>query len=66
VGDHGPVVLDIVETLEALGVDPRVTGGWGIDALAGRQTRDHRDLDLAVRAEAVDASVDALVIKGYR
>ena len=25
-----------------------IAGGWGVDALVGRQTRIHRDLDLAV------------------
>ena len=28
----------------------RMGGGWGVDALAGRQTRPHADLDLAVEA----------------
>ena len=23
-----------------------LAGGWGVDALAGRQTRSHRDLDV--------------------
>lgn len=28
-------------------------GGWGIDALLGRQTRDHKDLDLLVKVDDV-------------
>ena len=62
-GPH--VVHAVVETLEALGADPRVVGGWGIDALVGTQSREHRDLDLAIRADALDASLNALTSKGY-
>jgi lincosamide nucleotidyltransferase A/C/D/E len=49
-------VEDVVEVLTALdagGVDYWVGGGWGIDALLGRQTREHRDLDLGVRLDDV-------------
>jgi lincosamide nucleotidyltransferase A/C/D/E len=60
------VVHEVVESLEALGADPRIVGGWGIDALAGTQSREHRDLDLAIRADALDASLNALTSKGYR
>jgi lincosamide nucleotidyltransferase A/C/D/E len=31
-----------------------VEGGWGVDALLGKQTRDHDDLDLGVRMEDVE------------
>jgi lincosamide nucleotidyltransferase A/C/D/E len=46
-------MADVVEVLDALdeaGVRHWVGGGWGVAALAGRQTREHRDLDLAVDA----------------
>ena len=33
---------------EAADVRAWVEGGWGVDALMGRQTRDHDDVDLAV------------------
>ena len=49
-------VEDVVEVLAALdadGIDYWVDGGWGIDALLGRQTREHRDLDLGVRLDDV-------------
>jgi lincosamide nucleotidyltransferase A/C/D/E len=43
----------ILGTLRAAGVPAWVVGGWGVDALVGRATRRHRDLDLLVdRAEA--------------
>jgi len=59
------VVHEILDMLEAVGADPRIAGGWGIDALTGAQSREHRDLDLAIRADALDDSLAALASKGY-
>ncbi|MFB9378308.1 nucleotidyltransferase domain-containing protein [Kineococcus gynurae] len=42
-----------------------VAGGWGVDALVGRVTRPHRDLDLLVRAEDERAVLAALDGLGY-
>jgi len=42
-------VVEIVSGLEAAGVTVWVDGGWCVDALVGRQVRDHEDLDIAVR-----------------
>jgi lincosamide nucleotidyltransferase A/C/D/E len=59
----GADVLETVDALSRAGVRCWLAGGWGIDALAGRQTRPHRDLDLlideadAARAEATLAAV---------
>jgi lincosamide nucleotidyltransferase A/C/D/E len=43
-----------------------VAGGWGVDALMGRQTRRHRDLDMIVGANQreVDAMIAALADLG--
>jgi len=40
--------LEILTTLRSHGVTVSVDGGWGVDALVGRQTRPHEDLDLVV------------------
>jgi lincosamide nucleotidyltransferase A/C/D/E len=43
---------DVVEILGWFGmasVDVWLDGGWGVDALVGEQTREHKDLDLIVR-----------------
>jgi hypothetical protein len=42
-----PEVVDVLERLDRAGVPVWLDGGWGVDALVGRQTRPHRDLDLA-------------------
>jgi lincosamide nucleotidyltransferase A/C/D/E len=54
-------VAEVCRGLEAHGVTHWVCGGWGVDALAGRQTRRHGDLDVIVdRAEPrLDESADA-------
>ncbi|MCR6488231.1 aminoglycoside adenylyltransferase [Amycolatopsis sp. OK19-0408] len=43
-----------------------LAGGWGIDALLGHRTREHRDLDLLHRADQEPAVLAALDGLGYR
>ncbi|WP_341927980.1 hypothetical protein [Nocardioides psychrotolerans] len=40
--------MTVYELLDAAGVRCWVMGGWGVDALLGRVTREHKDLDLLV------------------
>ena len=40
--------VKILTRVGSWGVAPWVSGGWGIDALLGTQTRQHADLDLVV------------------
>jgi lincosamide nucleotidyltransferase A/C/D/E len=59
---------DVVRILDLLaGADVRcwVDGGWGIDALLGHQTRDHRDLDLVVEEDGLAGTIDLLRNEGY-
>ena len=58
-------VRSVLSTLRRQGIDPGVSGGWGVDALAGRQTRDHRDLDLSVPADHLDRALFALTGLGF-
>ena len=46
-------VVEIYELLSRFGVHIWVDGGWGVDALLGKQTRSHKDLDIAVEAKDV-------------
>lgn len=43
-------VLQLVGATADVGVPCHLVGGWGVDALIGRQTRLHDDLDLAYEA----------------
>lgn len=58
-------VLGVLAALAGAGCRAWIGGGWGVDALAGRQTRRHRDLDLAVEAGCLDAALTALAARGY-
>jgi lincosamide nucleotidyltransferase A/C/D/E len=58
-------VLSVLALLGTAGVDIWVGGGWGIDALVGRETRPHRDLDLMHRVEQEPSVVAALGKAGF-
>ncbi len=59
------VVLAIVSALEGAGIRCWVDGGWGVDAILGRQTRAHDDLDLVVELGAVQRVCAALEPWGF-
>ncbi len=58
--------LEIVRLLEDNGVEVWLDGGWGVDALLGRQTRPHRDLDIAIEHKDVPRLRRLLETRGYR
>lgn len=58
-------VLRIVSVLRAAGAAFWIDGGWGVDALLARQTREHSDLDVVVRLDQVDLIVRSLVPEGF-
>jgi lincosamide nucleotidyltransferase A/C/D/E len=58
-------VLAVLEAFEHAAVDASVAGGWAIDAVVGEETRVHRDLDLAVRADHLDRAIVILEDLGY-
>jgi lincosamide nucleotidyltransferase A/C/D/E len=61
-------VEEVVEVLEARvtrGVRSWVCGGFGVAVLAGRVTREHRDLDLLVDAEDLHGALTCLQDRGY-
>jgi lincosamide nucleotidyltransferase A/C/D/E len=58
-------VLSVTYALDTADVRYWVGGGWGVDVLVGRQTREHRDLDLSLDHTALDRVVAALADLGY-
>lgn len=59
-------VHTVLDTLATAGCRAWIGGGWGVDALAGHQTRQHRDLDLAIPADCETAALKALAEIGYQ
>jgi len=55
----------IVEHLFQAGIHVWLTGGWGIDALLGVQTRPHKDLDLILRIDDVAPMQELLAEDGF-
>jgi lincosamide nucleotidyltransferase A/C/D/E len=58
-------VLAVLEALGRGGVAASVAGGWAVDALLGRVTRDHGDLDLAIDTADVERAVALLGDVGF-
>lgn len=59
-------VHTVLDALASAGCRAWVAGGWGVDALVGRQTRHHRDLDLAIDAATEPSALRALSEHGYQ
>lgn len=38
-------LMTVIKIFEDLNIKYWIDGGWGVDILAGRQTRTHRDID---------------------
>jgi lincosamide nucleotidyltransferase A/C/D/E len=53
-------VLEILEILRTTGVRGWLDGGWGVDALLGRVTRPHEDVDVVVESNMLPEILDAL------
>ena len=58
-------VVAVIDLLAREQIDVWVDGGWGIDALVGRETRDHADLDLVVAQDDLDRARTALAAVGF-
>lgn len=58
-------VIAMVTLLNKYHIEVIVDGGWGVDALLGRQTRSHADLDIAIDHENVPKIRRILKLHGY-
>jgi lincosamide nucleotidyltransferase A/C/D/E len=59
-------VLEIVGLFQKNDIDIVIDGGWGMDALLGKQTRRHQGLDVAVNHQDVPQIIALLEERGYQ
>lgn len=59
-------MLHVLDLVASTGARHWLEGGWGVDALVGRQTRPHRDVDVDLDASREAAVIAALEADGYR
>lgn len=58
-------VIWLLDRISLFWADPILAGGWGVDALLGEQSRDHRDLDVLVHHGAVPNVVENVMNEGF-
>jgi lincosamide nucleotidyltransferase A/C/D/E len=56
---------EILQLLQDHSIRAWLRGGWGIDALLGRQTRTHKDLDLVLVDTELGTALDVLGDLGF-
>ena len=59
-------VLKIYNRFKESGIDIWIVGGWCVDALVGKQTREHDDLDIAVNQKDNAKLRQLLLNDGYK
>lgn len=58
--------IEILRVFERHGIEVYVDGGWAVDALLGRQTRPHADLDIAMPHKDVPLVRALFAAQGFR
>lgn len=59
-------VLKLYNLFQENGVEVWIDGGWGIDSLLGKQTRHHKDLDIAINHKDKPKLRKLLEERGYK
>ena len=63
---NSTTVLHVLDLLAPVGVQVWLDGGWGVDALLGRITRLHNDLDLVLALDDLAHVVEVLACSRFR
>ena len=59
-------LLTVIDLIESTGIKYWIDGGWGVDLLAGQQTRNHRDIDIDFDAQHTEKLIEMLWKYGYK
>lgn len=58
-------LMTIINLLKDSNIKYWIDGGWGVDILAGKQTRNHRDIDVDFDAQHTEELLKILLKYGY-
>lgn len=58
-------LFQVLDLLDQMNITYWLDGGWGVDVLAGKQTRPHRDIDINYDAQYTDQLLSVLKNAGY-
>lgn len=58
-------LITVINIFENAGIPYWVDGGWGVDILAGKQTRAHRDIDINFDSQYTEKLLNILFEYGY-
>ena len=58
-------LIEIVQLFDKHHIEFYIDGGWGVDALLGKQTRSHADLDIAIQHKDSPQVCAFLEARGY-
>jgi lincosamide nucleotidyltransferase A/C/D/E len=56
---------EIIRLLETAGIELWLDGGWAVDALLGKRTRPHEDLDIILPAQHLSTLRKVVAIRGF-
>ena len=59
-------LMTVINLLENNNITYWIDGGWGVDILAGKQTRSHRDIDIDFDAQYTEKLLNILLEYGYK
>lgn len=59
-------LLTVIDLIESTGIKYWIDSGWGVDLLAGQQTRNHRDIDIDFDAQHTEKLIEMLWKYGYK
>lgn len=58
-------VVELLKSTQQIAINVWIDGGWGVDALVGRQTREHNDIDIFVEKAHAEPFTQMLISNGY-
>ncbi len=65
-GNDTEDAVEVLRFLKGNGIEVWVDGGWGVDALLGKQSRPHDDIDLVIHHSDVGRLTEALAMACFR